>query len=177
MTALEAAGVIANALVSDGGWLNKISKGGHAFHEGFVHLAEPIIQQAVDDRGMSGHYVINGYSLRCINDAAPEEYDVYYAGEKVGWCAMRVGRFTAHASGLKIYEATPGGQDCFEDKQRMFYLTAAIAAINAHCITAKAIEESNRANTPVEVEELLDEMEIKENKTEGGMDPSSEPQE
>ena len=53
---------------SDGGWLNKITKGGHAFHEGFVHLAEPIIQQAVDDRGMSGHYVINGYSLRCIND-------------------------------------------------------------------------------------------------------------
>ena len=35
----------------------------------------------------------------------------------------------------------------------MFYLTAAIAAINAHCVTAKAIEQPIAANTMAETEE------------------------
>jgi len=146
MTALEAAAMIANEAMDK----EMLERKDYAK---FVEAAEPIISQAIDDRGMNGKYIINGYSLCCTCDAEPEQYDVFFAGEKVGYLRLRHGEFCAEvpeSGGLRIYEASPAGDGWFEDKERMLQLTAAIAAIHAHLITAKAINDANKALAPTE---------------------------
>ena len=153
MTSLEAAARIANAAMDQ-----EMMERKHYMK--FVEVAEHIISQAIDDRGMGGTYVINKYSLRCTCDAEPEQYDVFYANEKVGYLRMRHGQFTVDVpdvGGLRVYELSVAGDSCFESNERLSHLTAAIAAINAHLITAKAINEANKALAPVEEEKENDE--------------------
>jgi len=48
-----------------------------------------------------------------------------------------------------MIDLSVAGDSCFESNERLSHLTAAIAAINAHLITAKAINEANKALAPV----------------------------
>ena len=76
---------------------------------------------------------INGYDLVLTCSIWPEQYDVLKEGEQVGYLRLRSGYFYASypdCSDDIVYEAEPWGDGCFGDKERNFYLTKAIDAID-----------------------------------------------
>jgi hypothetical protein len=68
--------------------------------------------------------------LTCL--ACPEQYDAYLDGEQVGYLRLRHGEFRVDfpdVGGETIYEAQPGGDGCFLEDEREFYLDEARKAI------------------------------------------------
>lgn len=64
--------------------------------------------------------------------ACPEQYDVIFNGEKVGYLRLRHGCFTVRypdCTGELIYEDYPKGDGIFEPDEREIYLEKAIEAI------------------------------------------------
>ena len=76
---------------------------------------------------------IKGYDLSRTCGACPEQYDVFYKKEQVGYLRLRHGEFTVsipNCSANIIFRAEPKGNGMFEDNERKEYLTKAIEAID-----------------------------------------------
>jgi len=89
----------------------------------------------MDDEQVSER-CINGYLLRLTCGACPEQYDVFWEGERVGYLRLRHGWFyaaTPDVGGKTVYEASPNGDGIFDCDERVKYLTEAIEAIHTHC--------------------------------------------
>ena len=79
--------------------------------------------------------VISGYRLIRTCFACPEQYEVFddKTGERVGYLRLRYGHFRADypdCGGDTVFTAEPFGDGCFEENERMTYLTAAVAALH-----------------------------------------------
>jgi hypothetical protein len=79
---------------------------------------------------------IDGIRLIPTCGACPEQYDAVDAstGKLLGYLRLRHGKFRVHVpdvSGLVVYEASPKGQGCFDDEERVEYLTQAVQAIKS----------------------------------------------
>jgi len=75
---------------------------------------------------------ISGYELRRTCYACPEQYDVYYKGNQVGYLRLRHGVFTAESpccGGKQVYSGSPKGDGIFDDDERDKYLQDAIESI------------------------------------------------
>lgn len=78
------------------------------------------------------NYSINGCELVETCGACPEQYDVFYKDELIGYLRLRHGYFyAAHpdSSGVKVYEAWPEGDGIFYLDEREGYLTNAVNAL------------------------------------------------
>lgn len=79
---------------------------------------------------------ILGYELRQTCGACPEQYDVFWGAEKVGYLRLRHGGFTAETPGHGFHlvyevERIPGADGCFDNEvQRAQYLQEAIRRIH-----------------------------------------------
>ena len=72
--------------------------------------------------------------------ACPEQYDVFYGEEQVGYLRLRYGVFTClypDESGEKIYEAYPKGDGCFEENERDEYIKTALNKIKEKMLEIK----------------------------------------
>ena len=75
---------------------------------------------------------IQGYKLKMICEACPEQYDVFKDGEQVGYLVFRYGRFLAETNaygGEIVYEALVKNGDFPKNKNNP-HLKAAIKAID-----------------------------------------------
>lgn len=64
--------------------------------------------------------------------ACPEQYDVFYEDQQIGYLRLRHGAFRADypdCGGVTVYEASPQGDGVFEDEEREQYLLEAVIAI------------------------------------------------
>lgn len=64
--------------------------------------------------------------------ACPEQYDVFYEDQQIGYLRLRHGAFRADypdCGGITVYEAAPEGDGVFEDEEREQYLLDAVIAI------------------------------------------------
>ena len=61
--------------------------------------------------------------------ACPEQYDVYFEGNNIGYLRLRHGYFRAEYKGDVVYEAYPQGDGCFYSEERDLYLKKARKAI------------------------------------------------
>lgn len=64
--------------------------------------------------------------------ACPEQYDVFYAGDQIGYLRLRHGHYTAHVHnhrGEVVYEADTEGDGMFEPHERRFEIEAGVRAI------------------------------------------------
>lgn len=59
------------------------------------------------------HYRYKGCRIRQTCGACPEQYDVFYKGEKIGYLRLRHGYFRAEYKGLIVYEKYPQGDGYF----------------------------------------------------------------
>ena len=81
--------------------------------------------------------LIHGYKLVQTCGACPEQYDVFAEDKQVGYLRLRHGGFRASVpdhGGKIVYEANPYGDGCFDNEERVKYLTEAVLAIQAHYI-------------------------------------------
>lgn len=86
---------------------------------------------------MSGDLEIGGLQLVMTCGACPEQYDVFFYGAQVGYLRLRHGYFRAEfgdVGGPVVYQAHPKGDGIFEDGEREYYLSEAVAAIKEHMI-------------------------------------------
>ncbi len=60
---------------------------------------------------------------------SPEQYDVYYKEEKIGYLRLRHGRFRAEYKGKIVYSSDTYGDGMFTDEERHGHLQAASKAI------------------------------------------------
>ena len=79
--------------------------------------------------------VINGYKLVKTCSACPEQYDVFFGEEQVGYLRLRHGSFTVECPECKldadlVYKAEPNGDGYFDHDEREGYLKKAIEAID-----------------------------------------------
>ncbi len=77
---------------------------------------------------------ILGCKLHLTCNACPEQYDVTLNGEQIGYLRLRHGGFTAaypDVGGKVVYGASPMGDGIFEDQERLYHLTLAVAALLA----------------------------------------------
>lgn len=75
---------------------------------------------------------ILGCKLVMTCGACPEQYDVFYRNQQIGYLRLRHGNFTADypdVSGELVYQASPKGDGIFEDSEREIYLTSAVACL------------------------------------------------
>lgn len=75
---------------------------------------------------------INGLRLECTCGACPEQYEVFDGERQVGYLRLRHGYFRAdcpECGGETVYTAQPKGDGIFNDGERQYYLTEAVAAI------------------------------------------------
>ena len=80
------------------------------------------------------------FTLVLTCGACPEQYDVFLAGEQVGYLRLRHGFFTARypdCGGEIIYESQPNGDGLFDSDERAFYLDEAITALKTHINSRK----------------------------------------
>ena len=63
--------------------------------------------------------------------ACPEQYEVYYENEHVGYLRLRHGYFYAEYRGKIVYESNPQGDGLFDYDERVRELNAACKAILA----------------------------------------------
>jgi len=78
---------------------------------------------------------INGYELQLTCGSCPEQYDVFYNGDLLGYLRLRHGCFRVqypYVGGEVIYEAWPKGNGLFESEEREYYLNEAVRAIDNH---------------------------------------------
>lgn len=83
--------------------------------------------------GWDERFEVLGFELHMTCEAFPEQYDVYRAGEQVGYLRLRHGVFYAACPGVGgqvVYQSEPVGDGCFEDHERRVELTAAMKAID-----------------------------------------------
>ena len=73
---------------------------------------------------------ISGYTLVMTCGACPEQYDVFFGDEEVGYLRLRHGHFRAEHMDEVVFEALPKGDGVFESYERVTYLRAAIEAID-----------------------------------------------
>lgn len=72
------------------------------------------------------------FILKMTCSACPEQYDVFYKGEQVGYLRLRHGVFTCSypdVGGETIYEAYPKGDGSFDYDERDFYIGQALEHI------------------------------------------------
>ena len=77
-------------------------------------------------------FELDGYRLECTCHACPEQYDVYYAGDKVGYLRLRHGVFTAETPDCLdelVYVSHTKGDGRFHNSERVPELKRAIRAI------------------------------------------------
>ena len=90
-------------------------------------------EQRISRGGSVTDININGYTLVCTCDACPEQYDVFKDQRQVGYLRLRHGEFRAdvpECGGKTVYETCDcEGDGCFEDEERMKFLTLAVEAI------------------------------------------------
>lgn len=86
---------------------------------------------------------ILGYNLVMTCGACPEQYDVFDSdGKQVGYLRLRYGNFRADypdCGGVEVYHASfsDGWKGIFDDdKEREFYLTEAVKALQ-NCIESE----------------------------------------
>lgn len=73
-----------------------------------------------------------GLHLKMTSIACPEQYDVIWGMEQVGYMRLRHGYFTVHVpdpSGDIVYSAEPEGDGIFYEDERIYYMTKAAEAI------------------------------------------------
>ena len=76
---------------------------------------------------------IDGHTLVQTCFACPEQYDVYFKGDQVGYLRLRHGDFTVRcpkAGGEAVANYHPKGDGMFEDDERDYFLKKAIEDIN-----------------------------------------------
>jgi len=76
---------------------------------------------------------ILGYDLVMTCGACPEQYDVFFEGEKVGYLRLRHGYFTAtfpDVDGKFVYKSEKEGDGIFASHEREKFLEEAIKAID-----------------------------------------------
>lgn len=73
--------------------------------------------------------------------ACPEQYDVYFGSEEVGYLRLRHGNFRADYRGETVYTANPKGDGIFEYDERSFYLNQACLAIRSAMMKELGQEE------------------------------------
>lgn len=62
--------------------------------------------------------------------ACPEQYDVYYNQEFIGYLRLRHGNFRADLpNGKTVYRAQPKGDGIFDDDERQAYLYMAVLVL------------------------------------------------
>lgn len=79
-------------------------------------------------------YAKHGFKIKLTCSACPEQYEVFKDGEQVAYLRLRHGHFTVdypNVSGEEIFSAEPNGDGCFDDNERLTYLTMAKRAILA----------------------------------------------
>ena len=85
--------------------------------------------------------LIHGYHLQQTCGACPEQYDVFDNNDKqVAYLRLRHGHFradVADVTGETVYSASPKGDGCFLEDERVKYLTEAILAVQAYYINRK----------------------------------------
>ena len=77
---------------------------------------------------------IFGCKLVLTCSACPEQYDVFYFGEQIGYLRLRHGNFSADypdVGGRQVYAAHPQGDGMFEPQERLYQLTKAVQALLA----------------------------------------------
>ena len=77
---------------------------------------------------------ILGCDLIVTCRACPEQYDVYFDGNQIGYLRLRHGNFTADypdVGGKLVYGASPQGDGIFEPQERLYQLTKAVEALLA----------------------------------------------
>ena len=82
--------------------------------------------------------------LTCF--ACPEQYDVYYDGEEVGYFRLRHGYFTANykkPGGPIVYEVSTYGDGIFDNAERKPQLKAAVKALLKHYYTTHNIGDTH----------------------------------
>lgn len=79
-------------------------------------------------------YAKHGFKITLTCGACPEQYEVFKDDEQVAYLRLRHGEFTVdypNASGEEILCVEPNGDGCFDDNERLTYLTMAKRAILA----------------------------------------------
>ncbi len=61
--------------------------------------------------------------------ACPEQYDVYFEGDNIGYLRLRHGYFRAEYKDKVVYDAITNGDGCFESDEREYHLKKARKAI------------------------------------------------
>lgn len=77
-------------------------------------------------------YTKNGFVLHLTCPLCPEQYDVFFAGQKVGYLRLRHGCFTVEHPDCfcdLILQEYPDGTGMFERYERIVFLTKALRAI------------------------------------------------
>lgn len=86
-------------------------------------------------------------TLKMTCRACPEQYDVFYAGEQIGYLRLRHGHYTARVHnhrGEVVYEADTEGDGMFETDERKPQIEAGVRAIWEH-INGSVSDEEFRA--------------------------------
>lgn len=81
---------------------------------------------------INNYLVIEGCKLVLTCLACPEQYDVYFENKQIGYLRLRHGNFRAEypdVGGTSVYFASPKGDGCFLDYERLPYLTRAVKAL------------------------------------------------
>ena len=79
--------------------------------------------------------IIKGLALYRTSSACPEQYDVFFEGDQIGYLRLRHGSFTASYpdhKGAVVYSAYTAGDGLFEDYERVPQLTSACKALLAY---------------------------------------------
>jgi hypothetical protein len=76
--------------------------------------------------------IVNGCTLVMTCGACPEQYDVFFEDFQIGYLRLRHGIFTAsylNYTGDRVYHGYPKGDGCFDDDERMFFLSEAVDSL------------------------------------------------
>ncbi len=76
--------------------------------------------------------MINGCRLEMTCGSCPEQYNVYLGERQIGYLCLRHGMFTASypdVDGHQVYAASTRGDGNFEDNERMYHLSLAVAML------------------------------------------------
>lgn len=80
-----------------------------------------------------GNKVILGCKLTCTCSSSPEQYDVYWDDDEIGYLRLRHGCFYAdyiECGGYRAYSSeSMSGDGSFDDDEREEFLTRAVLAL------------------------------------------------
>jgi hypothetical protein len=74
---------------------------------------------------------ILGCKLEMTCSTSPEQFDVFLDGTEIGYLRLRHGSFSVHyvPADDSLYTVFPKGDGCFDDEERVKYLTEAVEAL------------------------------------------------